>query len=149
MSSSSSELNALATTSMVDIYRRSIVTDKDDAHYLSASKWLTILWGAVALSFAAVANLFDNLIQAVNIIGSLFYGVILGVFAVAFFIKHVGSNAVLVAAVISQIFVGITFVASAYGYIDLAYLWLNLIGCVLTVVLAMLFQLFVRSPQTT
>ncbi len=140
MSSSSSELNALATTSVIDIYRRSLVTDKDDAHYLAASKWLTILWGVVALSFAAVANLFDNLIQAVNIIGSLFYGVILGIFAVAFFYKSVGGRAVFRAALIGQAFVALTFVASWLEYIDLAYLWLNLIGCVLTIVFAVLLQ---------
>ncbi len=140
MSSSSSELNALATTSVIDIYRRSLVTDQDDAHYLAASKWLTILWGAVALSFAAVANLFDNLIQAVNIIGSLFYGVILGIFAVAFFYKSVGGRAVFRAALIGQAFVTLTFVASWLEFIDLAYLWLNLIGCVLTIVFAILLQ---------
>ncbi|MEM1356688.1 MAG: sodium:solute symporter [Bacteroidota bacterium] len=140
MSSTSSELNALATTSLVDIYRRSIVTNKDDAHYFRASKWLTIGWGCVALAFAAFANLFDNLIQAVNIIGSLFYGVILGVFAVAFFLKRVGGRAVLIAAIISQVVVATTFIASAYEVIDLAYLWLNLIGCLLTVILAVLFE---------
>ncbi|MBC6994026.1 sodium:solute symporter [Neolewinella lacunae] len=140
MSSTSSELSALATTSLVDIYRRSLVPNREDAHYFAASKWLTMLWGAIALGFAAVANLFDNLIQAVNIIGSLFYGVILGIFAVAFFLKRVGSQAVLIAAIISQVFVAATFIASAYGVIDLAYLWLNLIGCGLTVLLALAFN---------
>ena len=104
--------------------------------YFSASKWFTVGWGLIALSFAAVANLFDNLIQAVNIIGSLFYGVILGVFAVAFFFKRVGGAAVFKAAIVGQTFVGVTFVASWLGYIDLAYLWLNLIGCVITVAVA-------------
>lgn len=140
MSSTSSELNALATTSLVDIYRRSLVPGKDDQHYFAASKWLTIMWGCVALSFAAVANLFDNLIQAVNIIGSLFYGVILGVFAVAFFLKHVGGRAVLIAALLAQLFVAATFIATYLGIFDLAYLWLNLIGCMLTILLALAFQ---------
>ncbi len=140
MSSSSSELNALATTSVIDIYKRSLVTDREDAHYLAASKWLTILWGAVALAFAAVANLFDNLIQAVNIIGSLFYGVILGIFAVAFFYKSVGGKAVFRAAIIGQAFVTLTFVASWLEYINLAFLWLNLIGCVLTILFAVLLE---------
>lgn len=143
MSSTSSELNALATTTMVDIYRRSLVKDKEDAHYLTASKWLTIGWGCIAITFAAFANLFDNLIQAVNIIGSLFYGVILGVFAVAFFVKWVNGRAVLIAAVIAELFIIATFAANHLGYIDLAFLWLNLIGCVLTVLLAMIFQLMV------
>ncbi|NJC24657.1 sodium:solute symporter [Neolewinella antarctica] len=140
MSSTSSELNALATTTMVDIYRRSIVKDRDDQHYLRMSKYLTIGWGCVALLFATTANLFDNLIQAVNIIGSLFYGVILGVFAVAFFFKSVGSRAVLNAAIIVQILVGITFTLSYFEVIDLAYLWLNLIGCVLTILIALLLE---------
>ena len=140
MSSTSSELNALATTTMVDIYRRSLVTDKDDAHYLRMSKVLTIGWGCVALLFATTANLFDNLIQAVNIIGSLFYGVILGVFAVAFFFKRVGSRAVLNAAIIVQVLVTITFFLSYFEVINLAYLWLNLIGCALTVLLATIFE---------
>jgi SSS family transporter len=140
MSSTSSELNALATTTLVDIYRRSLVPGKEDSHYFTASKMLTIMWGCVAISFAAVANLFDNLIQAVNIIGSLFYGVILGVFVVAFFLKKVGSKSVLIGALIAETFVALTFIASYYEYINLAYLWLNLIGCVLTVALAWLFS---------
>ncbi|WP_116124915.1 sodium:solute symporter [Lewinella sp. IMCC34183] len=140
MSSTSSELNALATTSVVDIYRRSLVTDRDDRHYLAASKWLTVGWGVIALCFAAVANLFDNLIQAVNIIGSLFYGVILGIFVVAFFFKRVGGRAVFKAALIGQAFVTATFVASWMEYINLAFLWLNLIGCVLTVLFALALE---------
>ena len=140
MSSTSSELNALATTTMVDIYRRSIAPDKSDKHYLWMSKALTIGWGCVALIFATSASLFDNLIQAVNIIGSLFYGVILGVFAVAFFFRNIGAKAVLIAAIVVQILVGITFTLSAFGYIDLAYLWLNLLGCMATILLAYLLQ---------
>ena len=140
MSSTSSELNALATTSIVDIYRRSLVPDRSDAHYFTASKLMTVGWGLVALGFAAVANLFDNLIQAVNIIGSLFYGVILGVFVVAFFFKRVGGKAVFNAAIVGQLFVAATFVLSWREYIDLAYLWLNLIGCVITVVVAIALQ---------
>ncbi|OAV45460.1 sodium:solute symporter [Lewinella sp. 4G2] len=140
MSSTSSELNALATTTMVDLYRRTLVPDKTDAHYLMMSKVLTVGWGCVALLFATSANLFDNLIQAVNIIGSLFYGVILGVFAVAFFFKRVGARAVLNAAIIVQALVTVTFFLSYFEYIDLAYLWLNLIGCVLTILLATLFE---------
>ncbi|MCP9235982.1 sodium:solute symporter [Lewinella sp. JB7] len=140
MSSTSSELNALATTSVIDIYRRSLVPGRDDDHYFAASKWLTILWGLIALGFAAVANLFDNLIQAVNIIGSLFYGVILGVFAVAFFFKHVGGKAVFRAAIVGQSFVALTFVANWVEVIDLAYLWLNLIGCAITIAVAVVLE---------
>ena len=141
------ELNALATTSIVDIYRRSLVPDRSDQHYFTASKLMTIGWGLVALGFAAVANLFDNLIQAVNIIGSLFYGVILGVFVVAFFFKQVGGKAVFNAAIIGQLFVGATFVLSWLGYIDLAYLWLNLIGCVITVAIAVVLEQVTSSSD--
>jgi SSS family solute:Na+ symporter len=140
MSSTSSELSALATTTLIDIYRRSIFKDKSDAHYFKASKVFTIMWGCVAISFAAVANLFDNLIQAVNIIGSLFYGVILGVFVVAIFLKKIGSKSVLSGALIAEAFVALTFVATYLEIFELAYLWLNLIGCVLTVVLAWFFS---------
>ena len=80
MSSTASELNALATTTVIDIYKRSIVTDQSDQHYLMASKGFTIMWGMIALGFALVASLFDNLIEAVNIVGSVFYGTILGIF---------------------------------------------------------------------
>lgn len=140
MSSTSSELNALATTTMVDIYRRSLAPNRNDKHYLTMSKYLTIGWGCVALIFATTANLFDNLIQAVNIIGSLFYGVILGVFAVAFFFKRVGGKAVLAAAILVQVLVSVTFTLSYLEIIDLAYLWLNLIGCVLTILFALIFE---------
>lgn len=140
MSSTSSELNALATTSVIDIYKRSLVPGKPDDHYFAASKWLTLGWGGVALGFAAVANLFDNLIQAVNIIGSLFYGVILGVFAVAFFFKSIGGRAVFRAALIGQTFVAATFIATWFGMIDLAFLWLNLVGCVITVAASLAFE---------
>jgi Na+/proline symporter len=140
MSSTSSELSALATTTVVDIYRRSLAKNRTDDHYLSASKWLTIAWGVLALIFAASANLFDNLIQAVNIIGSLFYGVILGIFLVAFFLKWVGGQAVFYAALIGEAIVVVIFTANSLGYIDIAYLWLNLIGCGLTMLLAMAIQ---------
>ena len=148
MSSTSSELNALATTSVIDIYQRSLVPGRSDEHYFAASKLMTIGWGLVAIGFAAVANLFDNLIQAVNIIGSLFYGVILGVFVVAFFFKRVGGRAVFKGAIIGQVFVGVTFVLSWLEVFDLAYLWLNLIGCVITVVVAMLFETGRSTPTT-
>lgn len=83
-SASASELSALSTTTVVDLYRRSWVKDRSDGHYLFASKCFTVLWGAIALGFASIARQFENLIQAVNIIGSIFYGVILGIFFVAF-----------------------------------------------------------------
>ncbi len=140
MSSTSSELNALATTTVIDLYRRSIKTDKSEAHYLAASKGFTILWGLIALLFATTASLFDNLIEAVNIIGSLFYGSILGIFAVAFFFKSVGSKAVFYAALIAETIVIVIFVLNNLGYITIAYLWLNLIGCMLVILIAFLLK---------
>jgi Na+/proline symporter len=141
MSSTASELNALATTTVIDIYRRSLVPDKSDRHYLNASKWFTILWGATALMFALIANLFDNLIEAVNIIGSLFYGVILGIFVVAFFMKRIRGNSVFIAAIVSELIVILIFTLDNYGIISIAYLWLNLIGCVLVMIFSQLFYL--------
>ena len=147
MSSTSSELSALATTTVIDIYQRFFVKDGDDAHYLKAAKWFTLLWGAIALAFAASASLFENLIQAVNIIGSLFYGVILGIFMVAFFLPRVGGRSVLLAAVLVELFILLLFAVSTaelplpgIGVIKIAYLWLNLIGCVLVMALSWLVQ---------
>ncbi len=148
MSSSSSELNALATTTVIDIYRRSFVTRQTDRHYFQASRWLTIAWGIVILLFAVLADLFENLIQAVNIVGSLFYGVILGIFVVAFFLKQIGGRAVFWGAVLSEIIVLIIFFLDSQGYISMAYLWLNLIGCALVVVISsMLSPILPDRPQ--
>ena len=151
MSSTASELNALATTTVIDLYRRSLAKDRSDRHYLQASKFFTILWGGIALLFAATASLFDNLIEAVNIIGSVFYGVILGIFLVAFFLKHVKGRAVFWAALVSEAMILTIFYLTYYeidlkfilGYsytIEIAYLWLNLIGCILTMVISVVFQ---------
>lgn len=141
-SASASELSALATTTVVDLYRRSWVQNKSDKHYLRASKWFTVLWGAIALGFASIARQFENLIQAVNIIGSLFYGVILGIFFVAFFLKHVRGNAVFIAALISEI-----IVIAIYYFGNIAFLWLNFIGCALVMGLAILLQIVVKTPK--
>ncbi|MCG8330083.1 MAG: sodium:solute symporter [Chitinophagales bacterium] len=141
MSSTSSELNALATTTVIDLYRRSLVREKSDRHYLNASKSFTILWGCIALIFAATADLFENLIQAVNIVGSLFYGAILGIFLVAFFMKKVGGRAVFMGAMIAEVIVLIIFTLNAFEYIQIAYLWLNLIGCALVMFFAWLFHI--------
>lgn len=135
MSSTASELNALATTTTMDLYKRNAKSDGDEKHYLKASKWFTLLWGAVAIGIACVANLFDNLIQLVNIIGSIFYGNVLGIFLLAFFIKYVKSNAVFIAAIITQVII------IGVWWIDLMpYLWLNLFGCVVVIGIALLLQ---------
>jgi SSS family solute:Na+ symporter len=141
MSSTSSELNALATTTVVDLYRRSIAPGKSDRHYLNASKSFTIMWGGIALIFAASADLFDNLIQAVNIVGSLFYGAILGIFLVAFFMKKIGGRAVFLGAIIGEIIILCIFTLNSMGYIEIAYLWLNLIGCALVMFLSWIFHM--------
>ncbi len=155
MSSTASELNALATTTVIDIYKRNIVRDKSDAHYLKASKVTTVLWGGIALLFAAFANLFDNLIQAVNIIGALFYGAILGIFLVAFFMKQVKGKAVFIGALIAEVIVLVLFylnqisasfqIGSFIITVNIAYLWLNLIGCTLVMIFAYLIQILSRS----
>jgi solute:Na+ symporter, SSS family len=135
MSSTSSELNALASTTTVDIYKRSINTSGSDAHYLGASRWFTLLWGLIAIGFATFASLLDNLIQAVNILGSIFYGTILGIFLVAFYMKYIKGNAVFIAALISQAIVLILF-----KFTPLAYLWYNVVGCVLVIVIGFVVQ---------
>lgn len=134
MSSTASELNALASTTAIDLYRRN-KQQYDEAHYVKVSKWFTLLWGVLAILVACVANLFDNLIQLVNIIGSVFYGNVLGIFLLAFFFKFVRGRAVFIAAIITQIIIFVIFFMDV-----LPYLWLNLIGCVIVIALASIFQ---------
>jgi SSS family solute:Na+ symporter len=144
MSSTASELNALATTTMVDFYKRSFNPNKSDQHYLNMSRIFTVAWGCVALTFAMVASLFDNLIEAVNIIGSLFYGTILGIFLTAFFLKWVKGNAVFIAAVITE-----AIIISIYSFTDIAFLWLNLIGGVLVLILASFIQKIIPDDPSS
>jgi hypothetical protein len=113
-----------------------------DAHYVMASKWFTAAWGIIAVSAAVFANLVENLIQAVNILGSIFYGVVLGIFLIAFFIKRIGGNAVFFAAIIAQ-----TLVIVGYFTLSIGYLWYNLIGCAACVLLALLFQPFLGEKR--
>lgn len=141
MSSTASELNALATTTTIDLYKRNR-EDKSDIHYLKMSKWFTFMWGILAILFASVASLFDNLIQLVNIIGSIFYGNILGIFLLAFFFRFVRSNAVFIAAIITQ-----AIVIWGYKMDWMPYLWLNLFGATLVIVLACILQ--VSLPKKT
>ncbi|SDQ80527.1 sodium:solute symporter [Flagellimonas zhangzhouensis] len=137
MSSTASELNALGTITALDLYKRNQKKDLDQKHYLMATKGFTLLWGIIAIGIANVANLFDNLIQLVNIIGSIFYGNVLGIFLLAFFFKFVKGNAVFVAAIVTQIIVIVGW------YMDwMSYLWLNAFGCVLVILLASLLQAF-------
>jgi len=141
MSSTASELNALASTTMIDLYKRN-AGEKTQEHYVRMSKWFTLLWGVIAIAVASIADLFDNLIQLVNIIGSIFYGNVLGIFLLAFFIKFVKSNAVFIAALITQAIILIVF------YLDvLPYLWLNLLGCLLVIGIAVILQTTIISSK--
>lgn len=137
MSSMASELSALASTTTVDIYKRSINSTASDEHYLKASRYFTILWALIAMAFAALANFAENLIQFVNIVGSLFYGTILGIFLVAFYIKQVKSNAVFMAALVAE---SMVLCCYFYFYDQIAFLFYNIIGCVIVVVVALAIQ---------
>lgn len=140
MSSTASELNALAATTTVDFYRRNLSEEKEETHFVDATKWFTLSWGILAILIACTANLFDNLIQLVNIIGSIFYGTILGIFMSAFFIKRIQSKAVFIAAIITQLIVITLFSLDKLEYIKLPYLWLNFIGCILVIIIGLVFQ---------
>ncbi len=149
MSSTASELNALGTITALDLYKRNKTGEFTQKHYLNASKVFTLVWGIIAILIACVADLFDNLIQLVNIIGSVFYGNVLGIFLLAFFVKFVKGNAVFIGAIITQIIVFILFFVLIYPYESgqekLGYLWLNAIGCGLVVSIAMLIEGFDRT----
>jgi hypothetical protein len=134
MSSAASEINALSATTVVDLYKRFNGTG-EEKHYVWAGKGFTLLWGVIAIAFALVGNLFENLIQLVNIIGSLFYGTILGIFLIAIFIKTIRANAVFYAAILSEI-----LVLLIYSQEWVSFLWLNVIGAVLTVLTAIILQ---------
>ncbi|WP_375581372.1 sodium:solute symporter [Marivirga tractuosa] len=137
MSSTASELNALASTSIIDIYKRNIYKKGSEKHYLIASKLFTLFWGLVAVFFATFAGLLDNLIQAVNILGSIFYGTILGIFLSGFFIKYIKGNAVFAGAIVAQI-----IVLYFYFFTDTAYLWFNLLGCGIVILVGLFYQYF-------
>lgn len=151
MSSSASGLTALASTTAIDIYKRNIKTEKSEKHFVNATKYFTLLWGVIAILFACVGTLFENLIQLVNIVGSIFYGTVLGVFLVGFYIKYVKANAIFYGAVISQttIFFIYYYAIHIYptGQEKLGYLWLNFIGASLTIVLSLMLQTLSRSKQ--
>lgn len=154
MSSTASELNALASTTTMDLYRRNVHEEKNESHFVKASKWFTLLWGLVAISIACVANLFENLIELVNIIGSIFYGNVLGIFLLAFFFKKVNGNAVFKAAIITQVLVCLIFYFGIYRLKAeglepvVSYLWLNFIGCILVLFFALLFVYKLINKQS-
>ncbi|MBS1491329.1 MAG: sodium:solute symporter [Bacteroidetes bacterium] len=143
MSSMSSELSALASTTMVDIYKRIINLKNPWLSDLAISKMLVVLWAFIAISFAAMANFSENLIQFVNIVGSLFYGTILGLFVVAFYFKKVKADAVFWAAVAAEV-----CVLACYYFLGdrLAFLYYNIIGCAVVVLLSLVFSLGKKEP---
>ncbi len=148
MSSTSAELNSLASTSTVDFYKRLGRPDKSDRNYLLASRLSTLLFGVLAILFAILASLFDNLIEAVNILGSLFYGVILGVFLVAFFIKRIGGNAVFIGALIAEgIIMAIYFRGETLLGFEMGYLWFNLVAPMIVVAISFLVELYLEMRR--
>lgn len=144
MGATASAINSLSSTTVVDIYKRFINKKGSDRGYLNASRMFTLLWGVVSLFVALYASQLGNLLEAVNILGSLFYGTILGIFLVAFYIKRIGGKAVFWAAILSEI-----VVCSIWKADIMAYLWLNLVGCVCVVVLGHCLQFLVRSKVPT
>lgn len=139
MSSTASELNALGSTTAMDLYKRN-TSEKTEEQMVKASKWFTFVWGIMAICVACVAKLAENLIQLVNIIGSIFYGNVLGIFLLAFFFKFVRGNAVFIGAIITQIIVIGLFFLNEYNFINLPFLWLNFIGCMIVIAIACLLQ---------
>jgi SSS family transporter len=137
MSSTSGELSALATCSVVDIYKRHFRKEADERHYLFVSRTSMVLWGIYAIAFAQYAAQLGSLIEAVNILGSLFYGTLLGIFLLAFYIKRVGGTATFIAA-----FVGEAVVLYCFAFTDIAWLWYNVIGCGVVVGMALLLNPF-------
>ena len=142
MSSTSSQLNALASSTCVDIYKRSLVKNASEHHYLNASKLFTILWGLFLMLFAILASQLENLIQAVNILGSLFYGTILGIFLAAFYFNYIKSRAVFIAAILAEL-----AVLACYFTTKISYLWYNVIGCVLVIVFGLVIEAVNRSGK--
>jgi Na+/proline symporter len=139
LSAKAAELNALGSATTIDVYRHLIRRDATDAHCLAASRTFTALWGLVAIGFALLARLAENLIQAVNILGSVFYGVVLGIFLIAFFFRRVGGTAVFWAALAAQ-----ALVFALYFSLNISYLWYNVIGCAACMLFSFIVQAFLR-----
>ncbi len=143
LSSKASELNALGTTSTIDLWREfRPLAAHDEARNVRAAKWFTAFWGLFAIAFALFASFAENLIEALNIIASIFYGVLLGMFLVAFFLKRVAGTAVFLAALTAQ-----AVVIVMYFTLTIGYLWYNLIGCVACIVFSLLYQTLLGSPS--
>ena len=142
MSSTASEINALASTSIVDVYKRMIKKEASEKHYVFVSKLATVFWGLFAIGFAAFVSQLGTLIEAVNILGSLFYGTILGIFLLAFYFKKVNATPTFLAAIIAEIVVICCFL-----FTKISFLWYNLIGCLLVILLAHIIDSFMKSKS--
>lgn len=145
MSSMAGELNALASTTTVDIYKRSLKAEASAKHYLRASQGFTVLWALLAMVFAMLATFAENLIQFVNIVGSLFYGTILGIFLTAFYLKRVQANAVFWAAIIAE---GVVLFCYYSFREEIAFLLYNVIGCGVVIILSLIFQVFAKRTHS-
>lgn len=142
MSTISAEINSLATVTMVDIYRRFLRREERDAHYLASSRWLTVFWGGYAMATALYAQNLGSLVEAVNRLGSLFYGTLLGVFVLAFFFPRVGGTAAFVAMILGE-----AAVFAVWHATEMAFLWLNAIGCIVVVAAGCASVLMERRPR--
>ena len=143
MSSTSSEINSLATTTVVDMYKRLFKKEATEKHYVFITKSATVLWGMLAILFAQFASKMGSLIEAVNILGSLFYGTILGIFLVAFYLKKASGTATFYSAIISEIIVVLCFI-----FTSISFLWYNVIGCLLVIILAMIIDNFFLKRES-
>jgi Na+/proline symporter len=147
LGSKAGELNALGTTSTIDLWRhfRPLAAHDEARNVRNAKRW-TAFWGAFAIAFALFVSFEENLIEAINIIASIFYGVVLGIFLVAFFLKRVRGTAVFWAALIAQmLIIAIFLLRKQFPVLEFSYLWYNVIGCAACVVFSLVIQAFVRD----
>jgi Na+(H+)/acetate symporter ActP len=147
MSSTAGELNALAGTTMVDFVQRLTKREFSDKEAVTVSRWLTVIWGLLAIGVALSARLFDNLIQLVNILGSLFYGTILGIFLTAFILKNVKGKAALIGALVGEATVLFIHLGVTQGWFEFGYLMYNFIGCVMVMLVSIIAQTAIGSQS--
>jgi len=136
-------LHSLSTSSIIDLYKRMLFPNKSEIHYYRASKWATFFWGIFCIATAMFATKLGSLIEAVNILGSLFYGTILGIFVVAFYLKFIKSKAVLIGAIFAELAVIMVYIADWVSF-----LWLNVIGCLLVILISALYEKIIPSNNT-
>jgi Na+/proline symporter len=143
MNSTSAELNALASTTVIDIYKRLVRPHASDRHYVTVARFSTVLWGAFAIGFAQYASRLGTLVEAVNILGSIFYGTILGIFLLAFYARGLSGTATFLAALVAE-----AVVVACFAGTEISFLWYNVIGCVAVVAAAPLFELALRRRRS-